>query len=60
MHYLHSLEAPVLHRNLKTQNLMLDEGGRVKICPPPKPSPNPKPSPVAQSPSNAHPAYTRP
>ena len=32
MHYLHSLEAPVLHRNLKTQNLMLDEGGRVKIC----------------------------
>ena len=22
----------MLHRNLKTQNLMLDEGGRVKIC----------------------------
>ena len=29
MHYLHSLEPPVLHRNLKTQNLLIDEGGRV-------------------------------
>ena len=32
MHYLHSLEPPVLHRNLKTQNLLLNEGGRVKIA----------------------------
>merc|ERR1719345_366152 len=32
MHYLHTLEPPVLHRNLKTQNLLIDEGGRVKIC----------------------------
>ena len=51
MHYLHTLEPPVLHRNLKTQNLLLDEGGRVKICNPnlnldPDPNPNLNPNPT--------------
>ena len=32
MNYLHTLEPPVLHRNLKSQNLLVDEGGRVKIA----------------------------
>jgi serine/threonine protein kinase len=31
MAYLHALEPPVLHRNLKSQNLLVDEAGRVKI-----------------------------
>lgn len=32
MHYLHSFDPPVLHRNLKSQNLLLDSGGKVKVC----------------------------
>ena len=32
MNYLHTLEPPVLHRNLKSQNLLVDEGGKVKIA----------------------------
>jgi serine/threonine protein kinase len=31
MNYLHTLDPPVLHRNLKSQNLLVDEGGKVKI-----------------------------
>ena len=31
MNYLHTYDPPVLHRNLKSQNLLLDEAGRVKI-----------------------------
>ena len=31
MTYLHTLEPPVLHRNLKSSNLLLDEAGKVKI-----------------------------
>ena len=30
MAYLHALEPAVLHRNLKSQNLLIDESGRVK------------------------------
>ena len=32
MNYLHTLEPPVLHRNLKTTNLLIDEAGKVKIA----------------------------
>ena len=32
MNYLHTLDPPVLHRNLKSQNLLVDEGGKVKIA----------------------------
>ena len=32
MTYLHTLEPPVLHRNLKSQNLLVDEGGKIKIA----------------------------
>jgi len=32
MNYLHTLEPPVLHRNLKSQNLLIDDGGKVKIA----------------------------
>ena len=32
MNYLHTLDPPVLHRNLKSQNLLIDEGGKVKIA----------------------------
>ena len=31
MNYLHTLDPPVLHRNLKSQNLLIDEAGKVKI-----------------------------
>lgn len=31
MNYLHTLDPPVLHRNLKSQNLLVDEAGKVKI-----------------------------
>ena len=31
MAYLHALEPAVLHRNLKSQNLLIDQGGRVKV-----------------------------
>ena len=31
MNYLHTLDPPVLHRNLKAQNLLIDEAGKVKI-----------------------------
>ena len=31
MNYLHTLEPSVLHRNLKSQNLLVDDGGRVKV-----------------------------
>jgi len=31
LNYLHTLDPPVLHRNLKSQNLLIDEGGKVKI-----------------------------
>jgi len=30
--YLHGLDPPVLHRNLKSSNLLVDEGGKVKIA----------------------------
>jgi serine/threonine protein kinase len=32
MRYLHSFQPPVLHRNLKSQNLLLDDSGRVKVA----------------------------
>ena len=32
MAYLHSLSPPVLHRDLKTLNLLVDENWRVKIA----------------------------
>lgn len=32
MSYLHGLDPPVLHRNLKSSNLLLDEAGKVKIA----------------------------
>ena len=32
MMYLHSCDPPVLHRDLKSANLLLDEGMNVKIC----------------------------
>jgi len=32
MNYLHTLDPPVLHRNLKSQNLLIDDGGKVKIA----------------------------
>ena len=32
MNYLHTLDPPVLHRNLKSQNLLVDDGGKVKIA----------------------------
>ena len=32
MTYLHTLEPPVLHRNLKSHNLLVDEAGKVKIA----------------------------
>ena len=31
MNYLHMLDTPVLHRNLNSKNLLLDESGKVKI-----------------------------
>ena len=31
MSYLHSLEPPLMHRNLKSQNLLFDNGGRLKV-----------------------------
>jgi serine/threonine protein kinase len=61
MHYLHTLNPPVLHRNLKTQNLLIDEGGRVKICNPnlnldPNPHPNPHPHPHPHAHANPNPS----
>ena len=32
VHYLHSCHPPVLHRDLKSLNLLLDESGRVKLA----------------------------
>jgi mitogen-activated protein kinase kinase kinase 9 len=32
VHYLHSCNPPVLHRDLKSLNLLLDESGRVKLA----------------------------
>ncbi len=32
MHYLHSCNPPVLHRDLKSLNLLLDESSRVKLA----------------------------
>ena len=32
MNYLHSCEVPILHRDLKSLNLLLDESLRVKLA----------------------------
>ena len=32
MNYLHTLDPAVLHLNLKSQNLLIDEGGKVMIA----------------------------
>ena len=32
VYYLHSCNPPVLHRDLKSLNLLLDESGRVKLA----------------------------
>jgi len=32
MLYLHTLQPPIIHRDLKTQNLLVDEYWRVKLC----------------------------
>ena len=32
MEYLHGVSPPVIHRDLKTENILLDSTGAVKIC----------------------------
>lgn len=32
MHYLHSCDPVVIHRDLKSHNLLVDERGRIKLC----------------------------
>lgn len=32
MVYLHTFEPPIIHRDLKSQNLLVDQYGRGKLC----------------------------